>query len=135
MKRCEDARTGRREAELDGGKRKTSREIKPNFRGNTRNLDIARKTLSHNCGPRKTKSFVGTNDNFFNLSSETFDAVNSSIRVQPVFEQNSAEKQKPRGGSRGVNDTQVFPAVSPGRNGVVGRIYRLGIRVSTPLAK
>lgn len=83
----------------------------------------------------KAKSFEATNDNFFNPCSETFDGVNSSIRVQPVFEQNWAEKQKPRGGSRGANDTQVFPAVSPGRNGVVGRIYRLGIRVSTPLAK
>jgi len=42
------------------------------------------------------------NDNFFNTTSETFAAMDSSIRVQPGFALYQAWKKKPRGGSRGA---------------------------------
>lgn len=96
--------------------------------------------LTENFFPPRTPfgqigSHIFENDKFFEPRRETFAGMNSSIRWQPVLEQYSAEKKKPRGGSRGAYDTQVFPAVSPGRNGVGGRIYSSRICVSTPLAR
>ena len=70
-----------------------------------------------------TVVFDRGNNKLFKRLRETFDGMHSSIKWQPVLERYLAKKQKPRGGSRGAYDTQVFPAVSPGRNGVGGRIY------------
>ena len=86
-------------------------------------------------GGETYKSLVNTNDIFFNPSSETFDGVNSSIRVQPVFEQNSAEKQNPAVAAAGRMTRKSFRRLVQEETVSSGESTRLGIRVSTPLAK
>ncbi len=69
-------------------------------------------------------------------ASETFATDGSSIQVQPrtkLFRvsQSNKKSETPRWQPRG-DDTQVFPAVSPGRSGVFGaRLLALALRVNS----
>jgi hypothetical protein len=75
------------------------------------------------------------NDNFFNSAGETFDGVNSSIKVQPVFEQFLAEKQNPAVAAAGRMTRKSFRRLVQEETVSSGESTRLGIRVSTPLAR
>jgi hypothetical protein len=68
--------------------------------------------------------------------SETFARRGSSIRVQPGMKlfrvsQSNKKSETPRWQPRG-DDTQVFPAVSPGRGGVFrARVLARALRVNS----
>jgi hypothetical protein len=84
---------------------------------------------------QKNQRFGATNDNFFNSTSETSDGLNSSIRVQPVFEQFSAEKQNPAVAAAGRMTRKSFRRLVQEETVSDGESTRLCIRVSTPLAR
>src|SRR5215470_4633896 len=88
----------------------------------------------HFPGINRIEARFPENENLFDWRGEALCKACSSIEEQPILEQ-YWQRRKPRGGSRGAHDTQVFPAVSPGRNGVGGRIYSPRHCVSTPPAR
>ena len=69
-------------------------------------------------------------------ANETFAGGDPSIPVQPEAKlfrvsQSNQKSETPRWQPRG-DDTQVFPAVSPGRSGVFGaRLLALALRVNS----
>jgi hypothetical protein len=80
-------------------------------------------------------SLIFENDKFFKPRSETFAGMHSSIKWQPVLEQYSAEKKNPAVAAAGRMTRKSFRRLVQEETVSEGESTRLGVRVSTPLAR
>jgi len=127
--------TAKLERPLDARKSQMARSFERRFERNLNKLSNGRKLSPRRKFFGQIGSLIFENDKFFKPRSETFAGMHSSIKWQPVLEQYSAEKKNPAVAAAGRMTRKSFRRLVQEETVSEGESTRLGVRVSTPLAR